>query len=516
MSRYVIGIDVGTEGVRAGVFDERGARVGTGVAPIETTHPHPGWAEQDVGGWEAALAAAVRGALAAAEVGADRIEGLAADGTTSTVVLLDDAGRPLRPALLWMDVRAHREAQRVAATGHPALACTAGDAVSAEWFPCKLLWLRDHEPENYARASMALELTDWLACRLTGSVTGAISSASMRMFYDDARGGIPRSLYERLGIGDALAKLPARYADAGTLAGSLTADAAAALGLRSGIPVAVAGADAAIAVLGMGVVAPGRLALVTGSSHVHFTLLDHEARPPGLFGSYPNGLVRGTHLLEGGQVSTGSVLRWFADRFLPPSLHEEAGRRGRSLVQELDARAAEVPIGSDGVLVLEHFQGNRTPWSDPTSRGVIRGLSLGHGPEHVARAIMESVACGTAVIARRIAAAGGALGETVMCGGVTRSELWSQIHADALGTPITIPAEHEAPMLGSAVAASVAAGVHPDIRSAAERMTRADRVVEPVLGHTERYAFLVDRYERTYEALADESHRLVAWSEGAG
>lgn len=515
MSRYVIGIDVGTESVRAGVFDEGGMRVGTGVAPIETRHPHPGWAEQDADEWETALATAVRGALASAGLGAGRIEGLAADGTTSTVVLLDEQGRPLRPALLWMDVRAHREAQEVAATGHPALACTAGTAVSAEWFPCKLLWLRNHEPELLERASTALELSDWLSRRLTGSVTGAISAASMRMFYDDARGGIPRSLYEQIGLGDALAKMPSAYGDAGTLAGSLTADAAAALGLRPGMPVAIAGADAAIAVLGMGVVTPGRLALVTGSSHVHFTLLDHEARPPGLFGSYPNGLVRGLHLLEGGQVSTGSALRWFAERFAPPSLHDAAAQHGRSLVEHLGALAADVAPGADGLLVLDHFQGNRTPWSDPTSRGVIRGLTLGHGPEHVARAIMESVACGSAVIARRMAEAGVALEETVMCGGVTRSEPWTQIHADALGTPITIPAEQEAPLLGSAMAASVAAGVHPDLRTAAARMARPDRVVAPNAATAEAYAFLTDQYERTYEALARESRRMVAWSETA-
>ena len=513
MSRYVMGIDVGTESVRAGVFDERGARVGTGVAPIETTHPHPGWAEQDVATWDAGLATAVRGALASAGVGADQIEGLAADGTTSTVVLLDEAHRPLRPALLWMDVRAHREAQEVAATGHPALACTAGGSVSAEWFPCKLMWIMRHEPEAYRQAARIVELTDWLTHRLTDVTIGAISSASMRMFYDDARGGIPASLYRQIGLADALAKIPATYADAGTLGGSLTPEAAAALGLRPGTPVAVGGADAPMGALGMGVAAPGRLALITGSSHVHFALLDHEVRPRGLFGSYPNGLVRGLHLLEGGQVSTGSVLRWFADRFVPPSLHEDARRRGRSLVEVLDERAAEVPIGSDGVLVLDHFQGNRTPWSDPTSRGVIRGLTLGHGAEHVARAIMESVACGSAVIARRMAEAGLHLEETVMCGGVSRSELWTQIHADALGTPITIPAEQEAPLLGSAIAASVVAGVHPDVRTAAARMARAHRVVEPTAGNAEAYAFLVDRYERTYEALAEESRRMVAWSE---
>ncbi|MFW5745310.1 MAG: FGGY-family carbohydrate kinase [Spirochaetota bacterium] len=513
MSRYVMGIDVGTEGVRAGVFDEGGARVGIGLAPIVTTHPHPGWAEQDVADWEAGLAAAVRGALASAEVGADRIEGLAADGTTSTVVLLDEGGRPLRRALLWMDVRAHREAQRVAATGHPALACTAGGAVSAEWFPCKLMWIRRHEPDVFERAALALELTDWLAYRLTGSVTGAISAASMRMLYDDARGGIPRSLYEHIGLTDALDRMPAAYADAGTLAGSLAADAAAVLGLRPGTPVAVGGADAPMGALGMGVAAPGRLALITGSSHVHFTLLDCEVRPAGLFGSYPNGLVRGLHLLEGGQVSTGSVLRWFAEGFVPPRVHDAAARRGQTLIEHLGELAASVSPGADGLLVLDHFQGSRTPWSDPTSRGVIRGLTLGHGPEHVVRAIMESVACGSAVIARRMAGAGVHLEETVMCGGVTRSGIWTQIHADALGTPITIPAEQEASLLGSAMAASVAAGVHPDLRSAAARMARADRVVEPNGANGEAYAFLVERYERTYEALAEDSRRLVAWSE---
>jgi ribulose kinase len=160
-------------------------------------------------------------------------------------------------------------------------------------------------------------------------------------------------------------------------------------------------------------------------------------------------------------------------------------------------------------VVLEHWQGNRTPWTDPWSRGVIRGLTLGHGPAHVYRAILEGVAFGTEVILRKMAQEGVRIDSLVACGGATQSPLWMQIHADVCGKPISIPEEQQAVTLGSAIAGAVAAGVHQSLTAAASAMVRVASVVEPEAKAHERFAGLVEHYTATYESLKEASRRRV-------
>jgi len=181
-----------------------------------------------------------------------------------------------------------------------------------------------------------------------------------------------------------------------------------------------------------------------------------------------------------------------------------------SVYEVLGERAAGLPPGSDGLVVLEHWQGNRTLWVDSSSRGVIRGLTLSHTPAHLFRAIMEGVAYGTQVIFQRMEQEHLRIEEIIACGGATRSELWMQIVADVTGKPISIPAEQEAVSLGSAIAGIVVAGLYPDLRAAAEATVRTARSVDPDPSNTERYREYVRQYVATYEKLAEESRRLVA------
>ncbi|HEY9594109.1 MAG TPA: FGGY-family carbohydrate kinase, partial [Spirochaetia bacterium] len=188
----------------------------------------------------------------------------------------------------------------------------------------------------------------------------------------------------------------------------------------------------------------------------------------------------------------------------------EAAKRKCKIYDVLNEKAAAIPPGSEGLLVLEHWQGNRTPWTDPLSRGVIRGLTLSHTPAHVYRAIMEGVAYGTEVIFRRMEEEGVKISTLIACGGATQSDLWMKIHADVAGKAITIPEEQQAVTLGSGIAAAVAAGMHPDLCAAANAMVRVQRVVEPDMRAHERYKPYVDQYVKTYEGLKDASHELAA------
>jgi ribulokinase len=510
VARYILGIDAGTESFRAGVFDGSGKCLGFGVSPNRTVHRHPGWAEQSPRDWDIALVDCIRKALKKSRVSGSDIRGIGVDGTSCTVVFLDGAGQPLRDALMWMDIRAVKEAEQAAATGDPALRYVGGGNVSAEWFPCKTAWVMHNEPAVYANAQTVFEQTDWLALRLTGEPTINIDTATIRWFYNINEGGLPVSLYKAMGLGDLLGKVPSRVVKIGETVGGLTHEMAQKTGLVEGTPVAGGAADAFIGVIGINALKPGTAALITGSSHLVIGITEKEIHARGLFGSYPDAILPGLQVIEGGQVSTGSVVHWFTEGFIGAEIAAQAAKKKCSVYDVLNGQASALPPGSEGLIVLEHWQGNRTPWTDPLSRGVIRGLTLGHTPAHVYRAILEGVAYGTEVIVRRMAQEGVRIDSLIACGGATASDLWMQIHADVSGKRIGIPEEPQAVTLGSGIAAAVAAGLHPDLATAADAMVRVKRWIEPDSSAHERYRELVGHYETTYECLKDSSHKLVS------
>ena len=498
---YVIGIDMGTESLRAGVFDLAGTPLAFAASGYETRFPHPGWAEQNPEDWWTALGRAVRDAVSQSGVQPDAIACIALDTTSCTVVALDADGRPLRPSLIWMDVRSAAETEAVLATGDLALALNSGGAgpVSAEWMVPKALWLKRHEPETFAAAATVCEVQDYLNHRLTGRMVASITCASIRWHYRARDGGHAASLVAAAGMPELMDKWPAEVLPLGAEVGGLTAAAAEHLGLPVGLPVAQGGADAFIATTGLGVVRPGTLALITGSSHLQLGLSDTALHGRGIWGSYADAVVPGLHVVEGGQTSTGSVVAWY--RRL---LGDDAG------YDALNAEAAALGPGAEGLVVQEHFQGNRTPYTDPLSRGVISGLTLKHGRGHVFRAIIEGIAYGTELIFETMRANGFSPGSVVVAGGATRSPLWLQIHADVSGLPMTLTRVPDAPALGSAILAAVGAGHFPDIPSAADAMVHVDRTVEPDPVAHAAYRPLYEAYKDTYGALAGVLHRQAA------
>jgi ribulose kinase len=396
---YVLGIDYGTESVRVGIFDLEGTPVVFAAEAYSLKHPHSGWAEQDPDEWWSCLVKATRRALDEGNVASEEIAGLSVDATTCTVVALDRQERILRPAIMWMDVRAVDQAVRVQETEDPALKYNGFARVSAEWMPSKALWLKEREPDTYENAEHICECLDWVTYRLTGEWTASINTASFRWYYDRNEGGFPESLYVALGLDDLLDKFPPRVLDMGTVAGELRKEAAEELGLPAGVPVAEGGGDAFVALVGLNVLEPRKMALITGSSHV---VVGQAAEPKygaGLFGAYTDGIVPGQYSVEGGQASTGSVVKWFKDNFAKRA-GAEAERRGVDAYEVLGEMAAEVPPGSEGLMVLDYWQGNRTPHTDPEARGMMWGSPSGtrrgtsSGRSSKASATAPSTSCG--------------------------------------------------------------------------------------------------------------------------
>jgi ribulose kinase len=282
---YLMGIDFGTGGVRVGFFDREGTPAGFTSVEFATTHPRAGWAEQDPNEWWSALVQATRGAIQESGVDPEEVAGISLDGTSATVVASDANDRPLRPALLWMDVRASDQADRIANTAHPALKYNGYGAVSAEWGLPKAMWLKEKEPETWNSAVHIADCVDWISARLTGEWAGNINSAASKFYHDRDEGGFPTSLFDQVGAGDLMDKYPTDLKDLGTVVGGLKKDVAAELGLKEGTPVAAGGIDAYMGQLGLGVVEPGKLALITGSSHVMLGQAASPVHGKGFWGS---------------------------------------------------------------------------------------------------------------------------------------------------------------------------------------------------------------------------------------
>ena len=326
---YLLGIDFGTGGARVGVFDTEGTPVVFNEQEFTLKHPRPGWAEQDPDQWWSCLVAAVNGAMDEGGIPPEEIAGISVDAASSTVLAMDEGDRHLRPAIMWMDVRASEQADRIARTGDNALKYNGYGAVSAEWGLPKALWIKDNEPDLYKNARHICDCGDWLIHRLTGVWTSSINMASSKYYYDRDEGGYPESLYDAVGGGDLLEKFPKDVLDLGVVAGGLRKGVAEEFGLKAGTPVGEGGVDAYVGALGLGVVEPGKMALITGSSHVMIGQTSEPIHDPGFWGAYTDAMIPGQYTVEAGQASTGSIVAWFKNQFAGDAAAEARGRGAR-------------------------------------------------------------------------------------------------------------------------------------------------------------------------------------------
>lgn len=489
---YFLTADGGTESVRARVYDLSGTCLTSAAVPYETKFSSGARAEQNPEDWWSGFVTAARKAIADSSVDPSAIEAITLATTSCTVVALDAGGKPLRPSIIWMDVRASAEADAVLATADIALQANGGGRgpVSAEWMIPKALWLARNEPEIFEKADTICEYQDFMTLRLTGEKAASLNNVSLRWHYSTDRGGFPVTLLEKLGLSDLLQKWPSRVVAPGEVIGGLCASAACELGLSQSVKVVQGGADALIGMIGLGVAKPGQLALITGSSHLQFGVADKPLYAPGIWGSYPDMVYPGRYIIEGGQTSTGSIIAWLG-RLMNGTMDMEA----------LNAKAAALEPGAEGLLVQDHFQGNRTPYTDALSRGAIVGLTLAHEPHHIFRAIMEGISFGTRTILDAMAEAGYRGQEITVGGGASASPLWLQIHADTAGLPVCVPQSRDAPSVGAAVLAAHGAGHFATIDEGIAAMVKPGKRIEPRPREMALYNEIYQQYRALYPAL---------------
>ncbi|QFY06578.1 sugar kinase [Nonomuraea phyllanthi] len=498
-----LALDLGTEGARAAVYGADGSVLGAGDDAYPTCFPRPGWAEQDPDDWWRASVHAVRQALA--QAGGPSIAGVAVATTASTVAVLDRHGRPLRPALLWMDARAGEESALTARTGHPVLRYS-GDSDAVEWLVPKAMWLARHEPETYRAAARITEAVDYMVWRLTGRWAGSRMNAVCKSNYDPRGAGFPHDLYESLGIGDLGSKLPDDIVPVGDPVGPLGAEARDELGVTGPAIVVSGGIDAHLSLLAIGGAPEGRVSIVCGTSNAFVTEIDEPVFPSTVWGPYPDALHTGRWLVEGGQVSAGSVLAWAGERLMG---------RPRAELGGLIKAAAALPPVDHGLIVLDYFMGNRTPLRDPRLRGAVLGLTLGSSPEQVYRAAVEGVAYGTRQVIDSFIGGGIAVDEVFLSGGIRHNELWLQTTADVLGRPVHLVAGDNLTLRACSVLASAGSGHHASLAEAAARYAPDVRTVEPVAAHVAAYEQGYADYRAATAATAELSHRLSEPGRGA-
>jgi xylulokinase len=466
--RAILGIDLGTNEVKSGLVTLDGRLLASARARYPTDlGRQPGWAEQDPGAWWAAVVETTR-ELAALDV-AD-VVAVCADGHGPTLVAVDADGHATRPAITWLDTRAAAEADELASrTGVRGWAL--GGLPAA-------LWLERHEPDVTAATTWYLTTWDYLAFRLTGvAASSLVADQLVPEAADVEAAGVPN------------AKLP-RAVAAGTVVGELSNAAATATGLPAGTPVIGGTVDAFASYLGAGLLEPGDAYDPGGTAGGLGVYWDHPVEVQGAF--VTPGPLPGLFSVGAAMAATGRALDWYRTEMLGGTVTTE------TLLREV----AEIPAGADGLVFLPYLAGERSPLWDPTARGVLAGLTLGHRRGHVARAIVEASALALRHVAEPMLGAGITISELRVCGGPARSDTWNQIKADVTGFRVAVPSVLETGVVGSAILGAVGIGGFDDLRVAIPAMTAIDHHLEPRSEHAPTYDALYAAYRALYPATA--------------
>jgi xylulokinase len=444
----LLGIDVGTTGVRAGVLDERGRLLAEASEPCPYAATGPGQAEADAERWWTAVCTVC--ARVGTQVPLAQVEGVGVTGQAPTALLVDAAGKPLRPALLWLDVRAAAEARDLdAALGPGGAEALGGNRMHGYYLGPKLAWLRAHEPEILDRAALVLQSHAFVAMRLTGETACDPSTAMLcSPLYDARAAAWSERACRAVGIH---ARLLPRLAKAHDVLGSVTRHAAAATGLREGTPVVAGGGDFAASALGAGVVDEGQACLVLGTSG-NLLLPSREPR-------FDSRLINTHHIgcerwLALGATLCGAALEWFRSAFAPGV---DWGT--------LEAEAAAIDPATTGLVFLPYLQGERTPIWDESARGVLVGLELTHGRAHVLRALVDGIALGFRHCLAVAQEHGLGIEEVVAANGAGHNALLRQTLADALDVPLFWSPAGGGTLAGAAILAGLGTGTlsSPDV-----------------------------------------------------
>ncbi|MGH9647103.1 MAG: xylulokinase [Bryobacteraceae bacterium] len=489
MSTYWLGVDIGTGGSRALLLDANGKEAAAVSVPHQDMTMHqPLWAEQDPGDWADAAFVAIRGALAAAGASGKEIRGVGVSGQMHGLVILDRDHQVIRPALIWCDQRSQPQVDWI--NEHlgdsKMLEWTANPVLTGFTLP-KLLWVRDHEPQQFARVRHLLLPKDYVRFRLTGELATDVSDASGTALFDVARRRWSLEAADGLGLDRSI--LPTAY-ESSDVTGTISEEAAKMTGLAAGTPVAGGGGDQASGAVGNGIVQPGAVSCTLGTSGVVFAHMEEVVYDPqGRVHTFCHAVRDKWHVM-GVTQGAGLSLQWFRNQLAPGVSYDE-----------LLAEAAQSPPGAHGLYWIPYLMGERTPHLDAAARGGWIGLTAKHTRADLIRALIEGISYSQKDGLDLIAAMGVNAASVRASGGGARSRVWRQILADVFGTPVATLASQEGAALGAAILAMVATGEYTSVPEACEAIVRDQETVEPRREEVRIYAAGHAVYRSLYPAL---------------
>lgn len=492
MSKYFMGVDAGTHGVRVGIANDKGGFIAMDEVAYATEYPVPGRAEQNAEQWWVSFKEALRNCLSM--ISPEQRKCIVAGcvcATSSTVVPVNEDVNPLSPAILWMDTRAVKQADRMNATNHSVLKYC-GDAVSPEWMLPKVLWIKENQKDIYDRSYKIIEQLDYMNYKLCGVLSSSICQATCKWNYVESEGGYQRDFMEMIGLPDYEEKLVTRVDKIGVPLGTITGELAREFDLNPEMVIVQGAVDAHMAMFGLNVIEPNKIGVIMGTSFVHLCLAEEKKDYKGIWGPYDGAVIDKLWLLEGGQISAASVLDWYQNNFYQGASYE-------TMISEAEGIAP----GCDGLVALDFFQGNRTPYKTAKAKGVYYGLNLTHTRAHMYRALLEAVAFGTANIIKNFEDQGYPVDALIGCGGVTKNRLWMQIISDVTGKPIIVNKELQAGVLGCTVVAAARGQYDGDFQKAADAMVHPDVEIQPNMDTHKKYEKVFAKYLELYSNLAD-------------
>jgi xylulokinase len=486
---YFAGIDASTTATKALLMDESGAVVAVASSSYGFETPRPLWSEQDPALWWRGAARSIRAVLSQAGVDGSAVAAVGLTGQMHGLVLLDGRGEVLRPAILWNDQRTQEQCDEIRRRlGRERLIALTGNDALAGFTAPKILWVRQHEPELYARARHILLPKDYVRYRLAGGFATDKAGAAGTLLFDLAARDWSPEMLAALEIDPAL--LPPTF-EGPAVTGAVSQEAALETGLQPGTPVVAGGGDQAAQAVGVGAVAEGMVALTLGTSGVVFAPASSPLiAPDGRLHAFCHAVPGRWHLM-GVMLSAAGSLRWYRDA-LAPGVPYAA----------LDAEAAAAPPGCEGLLFLPYLTGERTPHPDPLARGAFVGLTVRHSRAHLTRAVLEGVAFGLRDSFTLLQQSGLPPARQVrLSGGGAQSPLWRQILADVLGVELVTTATTEGAAYGAALLAATGAGQFAGVEVAVAASVTITGKVAPDANRAAAYDALYPAYRALYPAL---------------
>ncbi len=495
--RYFLGLDTSTTGSKALLVDESGAVVATASSPHTLQTPRPLWSEQDPREWWGAISASIRAALQQAGVDGESVAAVGLTGQMHGLVLLDGAGEVLRPAILWNDQRTQAQCDEIhQRIGKEKFISITGNVALTGFTAPKILWVQQNEPDVYARAKHVLLPKDYIRYRLTGEYAMDKADGSGTVLFDLKQRGWSAEVLAALGI-------PAEWMpptfEGPEFTGKVTAEAAAATGLKAGTPVAAGGGDQSAQAVGVGAVEPGVVALTVGTSGVVFaTTPSALIEPQGRLHAFCHAVPGMWHFM-GVMLSAAGSLQWYRDTLAPGVSFDD-------LLKE----AEPVPAGSEGLQFLPYLSGERTPHPDPLARGAWIGLTIRHGRGHLTRALLEGVSFGLKDGFTLIQNAGlGEIRQIRGSGGGMKGALWRQILASVLDAELVTVNTTEGAAFGAALLAGVGAGAWADVASACRAAVKITGSTRPDPAQVEAYRKAYPLYRELYPLLKPSFDKMA-------